>query len=248
MSRNFLFKYVLSLLTVLFINSIAFSQFIQSGKITYERKTNLLKIPNLPPFLQKAAEEKKYNVDEFILSFNSAGSSFVPKDNTASATPSAADLLSIKNTVYCDYKTADRMTLLDIMGNKLYIHDTINKISWIMTDNTRKLAGYECKMAIYRKDDSTRLYAWYAEELIPTVGPETFSGLPGTILGLATEDGGIVYFAKSVEVVKIEEKDLKYDTGKLKVYSKAGFAVEMGKQMGNNPMVKGMIDGFFRWY
>lgn len=247
MSRNSLFKHTFSLLIVLLLNTIAFGQFIESGRITYERKTNLLKIPNLPPFLQKAAEEKKYSVDEFILSFNSTGSSFVPK-SAPTATPSAVDFLSIKNTVYCDHTTGVRMTLLDIMGNKVFIRDTITKISWIMTDNTRKLAGYECKMAIYRKDDSTRLYAWYAEELIPTVGPETFSGLPGTILGLATEDGGVVYFAKSVEIVKIGEKDLKFDTGKIKIYSKAEFAVEMAKQMGNNPMVKGMIDGFFRWY
>lgn len=117
-----------------------------------------------------------------------------------------------------------------------------------MTDNTRKLAGYECRMAIYRKNDSTNLYAWYAEELVPSVGPETFSGLPGTILGLATEDGGVVYFAKSVEFTKVEDSAFKYDTGKTKVYTKQGFADEITRQMGNTPMAKGMIAGFFRWY
>ncbi len=140
------------------------------------------------------------------------------------------------------------MTLIDMMGNRLFIQDTVNKISWIITDNTRKLAGYECKMAIYKKDDSTRIYAWYTEELLPSVGPETFSGLPGTILGLATEDGGIVYFAKSVEIVTVEAKDLKYEVGKTKVFTKKGFADEIYKQMGNSPMAKGMIEGFFMWY
>lgn len=245
MTRKCLSKSILSTVLFLLTVSFGFGQFIESGKITYERKTNLLKIPNLPAFLQKIAEEKKYNVDEFVLTFNSNGSSFVPK---VAMTNNPADMLSTKNTVYSNHLTGDRMTMLDMMGNKILIQDTVNKISWTMTDNTRKLAGYECKMAIYRKDDSTRLYAWYAEELVPAVGPETFSGLPGTILGLATEDGGVVYFAKSVEVVKVEDSQFKYDTGKTKVYNKKAFAEEITKQMGNNPMAKGMIAAFFRWY
>lgn len=245
MIRKCLSKLILSTALFLLTASFGFGQFIESGKITYERKTNLLKIPNLPPFLQKIADEKKYNIDEFVLTFNSNGSSFIPK---AAMTNNPADMLSTKNTVYSNHQTGDRMTMLDLMGNKIFIQDTVNKISWTMTDNTRKLAGYECKMAIYRKDDSTRLYAWYAEELVPAVGPETFSGLPGTILGLATEDGGVVYFAKSVEVVKVEDSQFKYDTGKTKVYNKKAFAEEITKQMGNNPMAKGMIAAFFRWY
>ncbi len=245
MSRNSLSKSLLTAGFFLLTVALGFGQFIESGKIVYERKTNLLKIPNLPPFLKQIAEEKKYNVDEFVLTFNENGSVFVPK---AAMTNNPADMLSTKNTVYSNHLTKDRMTMIDMMGNKIFIHDTVNKISWTMTDNTRKLAGYECRMAIYRKDDSTNLYAWYAEELVPSVGPETFSGLPGTILGLATEDGGVVYFAKSVEFTKVEDSAFKYDTGKTKVYTKKGFAEEITRQMGNSPMAKGMIAGFFRWY
>lgn len=245
MSRNSISKLILSSGFVLLTAVVGFGQFIESGKITYERKTNLLKIENLPPFLKKIAEDKKYNVDEFVLTFNGNGSAFVPKPTTGN---DPADMLSPKNTVYSNHQSGDRMTLIDIMGNKTYIHDTVNKITWTMTDNTRKLAGYECKMAIYRKNDTTNLYAWYAEELVPAVGPETFSGLPGAILGLATEDGGIIYFAKSVEVVKVGDEALKCDPGKIKVYTKQGFAEEIYKQMGKSPMAKGMIEGFFMWY
>lgn len=245
MNRRCISNIVLLSVVALIISSTGFGQFIESGKIVYERKTNLLKIPNLPPFLQRAAEEKKYNIDEFVLTFNKNGSAFVPipKESTG-----PADMLSAKNTVYCNRVTMDRMTLIDMMGSKIYIQDTVNKIRWTMTDNTRKLAGYNCKMAIYRLNDTTNLYAWYAEELIPTVGPETFSGLPGAILGLATEDGGIVYFAKSVEAEAVEDTAFTYDTGKTKVYTKKGFADEMYKQMGNSPMAKGLIKSFFMWY
>lgn len=245
MSRNSLSRLIFAAGCFLLAVSNGFGQFAESGKITYERKTNLLKIPNLPDFLKKIAEDKKYNIDEFVLTFNETGSVFAPKPVTTS---SPADMLSPKNTVYSNHETKDRMTLIDMMGNRIFIQDTVHKIAWTMTDNTRKLAGYDCKMAIYRKNDSTNLYAWYAEELIPSVGPETFSGLPGTILGLATEDGSIVYFAKSVEITAVGNKELSYETGKTKVYTKQGFANEIIKQMGNNPMAKGLIEGFFMWY
>ncbi|HLU87482.1 MAG TPA: GLPGLI family protein [Taishania sp.] len=247
MNRDILFnRYMIVLLTCLSV-SFSFGQFYQSGKITFERKTNLLKIKDLPPFLQKYAEEKKVKIDEFVLTFNENGSVFAPK-STAVVTNDPTEMLTMKNTVYSNLNTEDRMTMIDMMGNKVFIHDTVNKINWTMTDNTRKLAGYECKMAIYRKDSTTNLYAWYAEELVPPVGPETFSGLPGTILGLATEDGGIVYFAKSVEFVKVEDKDITCDPGKIKVYTKKGFEDEIIGRMGNSPMVKGMLKGFFMWY
>ena len=229
----------------LFAIHISFGQFVESGKIKFERKTNLLKIPNLPPFLKRAAEEKKYKVDEFVLTFDRNGSAFVP---ITAMTNDPTDMLTAKNTVYSNHGSRERITMLDMMGTKIYITDTVNKIPWKITDNTRKLAGYDCKMAIYHKNDSTRLYAWYAEELIPAVGPETFSGLPGTILGLATEDGGIVYFAKSIDIVKVEDKELKFEPGKNKLYTKAEFAEEISNRMGKSPMIKGMLDLFFRWY
>jgi GLPGLI family protein len=243
---NFLFKIFLVANFILVSNS--FGQFITSGKIIYERKTNLLKlVPYLPDFLKDIAKEKKYNIDEFELSFNEHGSAFIPKP-PATQSSGYADMLTTENTIYSDHQTHDRLTILDVMGNKVYIKDTVNKIPWTMTDNTRKLAGYECKMAIYRKDDSTRMYAWYSEELIPSVGPETFSGLPGTILGMALEDGSVVYFAKSVEIATIDDKVFKYDAGKAKIMTKKSFETELIKQMGNNPMAKGMIMSFFRWY
>jgi GLPGLI family protein len=51
-------------------------------------------------------------------------------------------------------------------------------------------------------------------ELVPSIGPEGFAGLPGAILGMATEDGSVIYFAKEVKaveqpVVKLEVPNMK---------------------------------------
>lgn len=247
MNQDIHSKYIALAIALLVCFTSIHAQFIDAGKITYERKTNLLKIPGLPPFLQKIAEEKKTKIDEFVLTFNANGSVFAPKAALV-VSNDPTDMMTTKNTVYSTIETGDRMTLIDMMGNKIFIHDTISKRNWTMTDNTRKLAGYDCKMAIFKKDANTNLYAWYAEELVPSVGPETFSGLPGAILGLATEDGGIVYFAKKVEAINVTADELKADPGKNKVYSKKGFEDELRKQMGNSPMLGSMLKLFFMWY
>ena len=245
MNRNILFKLIVGLF--LFLNQANAQTFIESGRIVFERKTNLQKIPNLPPVMQKQVEELKYKVDNFELIFDGEQSAFLPLD-APNATPSPIDFLTVKNKVYTTAESKERMTIIDLMGTKVFLKDTANARNWTITENTRNIAGYNCRMAINPVNDSTRLYAWYAVEIIPTVGPETFGGLPGAILGLATEDGGVVYFAKSVEIATPDPKKFDMNVGKNDVVSIAKFKEEMTKRMGNNPMAKDMMRNFFRWY
>jgi GLPGLI family protein len=65
---------------------------------------------------------------------------------------------------------------------------------------------YECIKAIWQKNDSTRIYAWFSPMISASIGPEGISGLPGAILGLAREDGSVVYFANRFS----NEFDAKY--------------------------------------
>ena len=99
--------------------------------------------------------------------------------------------------------------------------DSNTNRQWKITDSKRNIANYECTKAVWQKNDSTRLYAWFSPEIVPSVGPEGFDGLPGAILGLATEDGGIIYFAKSVEELKPTSEVYKVDLKKKEVYTMA---------------------------
>ena len=88
---------------------------------------------------------------------------------------------------------------MDMMGREMVIQDSMTTRQWKITEKKRKLGGYLCRRAIWEMNDSTRIYAWFSVDVVPSIGPEGFAGLPGAILGLATEDGGIIYFAKEVE-------------------------------------------------
>ena len=119
--------------------------------------------------------------------------------------------------------------------------------AWKITERKRNIAGYSCRRAIWNKNDSTRIYAWYTDQLIPSTGPETFNGLPGTILGLATEDGGVVYFAKLVQE-KYQNVDELISDIKIKNFStEKELKDELIKKSKSNPWMSRVVAYLFEW-
>ncbi len=176
-----------------------FSQ-INQGKIVYERKTNLLKRFSKIDWMKEWLEEEKelrIKTDEFELYFNDTMSAFLPKEAEKNEWMQWATSL---NKVYTNFKANEKITFKDIFGEIFVLKDSIPKRQWKYTGRKRKIAGFECLQLIWQENDSTRIYAWISTALSAPVGPESFVGLPGTVLGLATEDGGIVYFAKSISI------------------------------------------------
>ena len=127
------------------------------------------------------------------------------------------------------------------------VKDIIVERDWKITERKRNIAGYSCRRAIWNKNDSTRIYAWYTDQLIPSTGPETFNGLPGTILGLATEDGGVVYFAKLVQE-KYQNVDELVSEIKIKNFStEKELKDELIKKSKSNPWMSKVITYLFEW-
>ncbi|RYG04202.1 MAG: GLPGLI family protein, partial [Chitinophagaceae bacterium] len=88
------------------------------------------------------------------------------------------------------------------------VKDTIRKINWKITDETREIAGYECRRANAIIMDSVYVVAYYANQIAVSGGPESFAGLPGMILGLALPHENITWFATKVTEVTVPEKEL----------------------------------------
>jgi GLPGLI family protein len=234
-------KYFLTLcLAMLFLASA--SAQVSSGKIVYERKTNLYKKFKGEDVKEWLREEDKNKVDVFELYFNDSLSLFKPQESELRERMSWA---TDKNIVYQNLLANTRFTIKDVWGEKLYVEDTLWRRTWKITDSKRNIAGYNCRKAIWQANDSTRIYAWYAEELMTSTGPESFSGLPGTILGLATEDGGVIYFAKTVEITKQSVETLTPVKGKNKIYKTEEIKAKLMKDFGKNPWGKQMIKNLF---
>jgi GLPGLI family protein len=81
--------------------------------------------------------------------------------------------------------------------------------------------------------DSSKIYAWFSNEILPSVGPEGFCGLPGAILGLATEDGGVIYFAKTVTFNEVKESALKINYKTKNMLTRDQFEEKMNQLLGD---------------
>ncbi|MCC6836981.1 MAG: GLPGLI family protein, partial [Bacteroidia bacterium] len=215
---------------------------ITQGKIIYERKTNLYKKYKDDDVKEWLREEDKNKVDVFELYFTDSSSVFKPQDSDLKERMSWA---TSKNVVYQQYAQNKRLTIKSLWGEKMYVEDTLYKREWKITDSKRVISGYNCRKAIWQANDSTRIYAWYCEEIIPSIGPESFYGLPGAILGLATEDGGVIYFAKTIEVSKPAMDTVIPKKGKNKIYTSAELKTKLEKDFGKNPWGKAMIKEAF---
>lgn len=219
------------------------AQMVRAGKISFERKTNLhKKFPDEE--MRRWIGKEKYRYDNFVLYFNDTMSVFVFEDS-----PSAGrgDWATVKNNHITFLNQGIRHSLLNIMGEEAVIVDAVKRRPFKRLGKKREIAGYKCQMVRFDQDDSTRLYAWYSDAIIPSVGPETYMGLPGAILGLATEDGGVVYFATKVEVLN---PDFKAVTPKYKT-SKAMTEEEVRKmlleKMSGSPWASMVLKELFMW-
>ncbi len=232
------FKSSIIFLILLFLYTTSIAQ-ITSGKITYERKTNLYKkFKNNGDVKEWLKEEDKNKIDIFELYFNDSLSVFMPQESDLVERMSWA---TTKNVVYQNRHTKKRLTEKKIWGESFLLADTIRTFKWKVTDSKRSICGYMCRKAIWQANDTTRIYAWFSTEVNASIGPESFVGLPGTILGLATEDGGIIYFAKTVEIIKPDPIILTPKKTKQKVYKTSELREQIAKQFGKEKWGKIMI-------
>ncbi len=210
---------------------------IHSARITFERKTNLYKKFKDDNVQQWIKEEDRIKIDYFELVVTDTCSLFKPQESELREMYSWA---TSKNTVLQNFNHGTRYLVKNIWGEELHLTDSLFKRRWKITESSRKIAGYACRKAIWQANDSTRIYAWFSYDIVPSTGPESFYGLPGTILGLATEDGGVVYFAKKIEIIPVVPGQLTVQKKK-KIYSVNELKEQMTKQYGKEKWFKNMI-------
>jgi GLPGLI family protein len=105
-----------------------------------------------------------------------------------------------KNTIFTDFRTGRVTSQKPVYEETFLVEDSLLKIKWKLTGDTRMIAGYECRKAVGVIDDSIGIFAFYTDELLVQGGPESIRGLPGMILGLGIPRLHATWFATKVEV------------------------------------------------
>ncbi len=185
--------------------------FTTSGTIEFDKSINMYALirreinKDNEGFLQPIFDSYKKNnpqikVVKSTLSFTDNKTLFVPK---AEETPGNAffgdsPMATQINTIYTDLSTDKKISQKKVFEQTFLVSDTTRKIHWKITDETRDIAGYTCRRANAIILDSVYVVAFYTNEIAVSGGPESFTGLPGMILGVAIPHENLSWFATKV--------------------------------------------------
>jgi GLPGLI family protein len=217
-------KYII-LFAVIFISSDLFAQnvhFVKNGVIEFEKRSNMYALikkkidKDNESYLKEAFEQYKKNNPQFkvaksTLTFTSDKSLYKwpTVEEAVNSNWLASDVLAdLKNTVATNFDHQTSITQKSVYEDTYLVKDSIRKINWKITDETREIAGYECRRANAIIMDSVYVVAYYSNQIAVSGGPESFTGLPGMILGLALPHENVTWFATKVTEVAVPEKDL----------------------------------------
>jgi len=198
----------------LFITTSVKSQnaiFLSKGRIEFEKKVNLYaQVDDEDDDTWKDLMKKmmpQFKVTYFDLEFNGNKTLFKPgrenTDNNRIWQQPAED-----NTVYTNLADSISIAQKNVFEQTFLLHDSTRKIRWKITDETRNIAGFNCRRANALVMDSIYVVAYYTDQITTTGGPESFNGLPGMILGLALPHEHITWFATKVYTENVTDTQL----------------------------------------
>lgn len=140
--------------------------------------------------------------------------------------------LGAKNVVFTDYEKNASVTQKPVYEETFLVQDSLLKIKWKITADTRNIAGFQCRKAVGILFDTVAVFAFYSEELLVPGGPEGIHGLPGMILGMGIPRLHATWFATKVQVINIPVAAIQPAT-KGKKTNRKEFLNELNKVMKN---------------
>jgi GLPGLI family protein len=137
---------------------------------------------------------------------------------------------------YFNQEQSKKLRAQEFFGKKYLIEDSVNVLPWKLSNDTRVIQGYTCKLASYVNEERKQnISVWYTDQLKPFLGPENYNTLPGAVLMVDINEGERVIPAKKVELHPLKKADFKVPSGGQKV-SEAEFRAlveEQRKRMGS---------------
>src|ERR1700733_3380632 len=178
-------KILLGIALSCLISDVHSQNFISKGMIEYEVKINNHKamvdgwwaemLKDKVPKLSTLYYQLTFDADKSIYVFNR-------KDEKTKMPWS--DGSDEENIWYNDYASDNFVQQKNVFGEKYLLSDSLLKMNWKMTNETREIAGFNCRKAVGKLFDSVYVFAFYTDEITVSGGPMSLHGLPGMILAI----------------------------------------------------------------
>lgn len=204
-------KSLLALFCIAYITTTVQAQFILKGKIEFEKTVNLHKRMEMGD--EGWGAEMKKNTPEyrhtyFNLLFTDGKTIYQPgRESNEKANP-WWDGPASENIIYTDVASGNFTASKQVFDQAFLVQDSLHKYKWKITNETRKIAGFECRKATTVIMDSVFVVAFYTDEIVTSGGPESFNGLPGMILGVVMPRLFTNWYATKIELEEVKESAL----------------------------------------
>ena len=204
---------------------------VKEGKVIYERTMQMRAMANLPEGVTLPPSRK----DNFELQFANNQSIWqsIPNpdgdNNTITAPGMVLRMAGNDDITYFNFTNSKRLDQREILEREFLVEDSVAKLSWKLTGETKNILGYVTRKAtasrigsrmqmtmengaMKREEvaDTSYLVAWFTSDVTVPAGPGEWGGqLPGLILELSINNGRTVYsaleFSARVNASKIKE-------------------------------------------
>jgi len=205
-------KHLAIFIIILFAGNTLLAQsthFTTSGTIEFEKSINMFaflkkRITKNDTYMQLIYDSYVKSKPQFkklksTLTFTKNKSLFTPiEDEIPSDSYTNNPVVLQNNTIFTDLLNGTSITRKNVFDDYFLVKDSTRKINWKITDETRDILGYTCRRANALIMDSVYVVAFYTDEIAVSGGPESFTGLPGMILGVALPHENITWFATKV--------------------------------------------------
>ncbi|TDQ09295.1 GLPGLI family protein [Pedobacter metabolipauper] len=197
------------------------ARFPTDGIIEFEKSTNMHALikkmtdGNPDGYFRDAFDAFKKNNPQFriqksTLAFSKSKTLFTPLADKETSRSIFSDFVVDQcNITYTDLAAGTFITQKKVYEETFLVKDTTRKINWKITSEVRTIAGYECRRANAVILDSIYVVAFYTDKIPVSGGPESFTGLPGMILGVALPHENVTWFAKMVTDRSLTANELK---------------------------------------
>ena len=190
--------------------------FINKARIEYEVTSNIQKTmgsgffedmlkDNLPPF-KVGYYDLTFDGDHSVYKFDHW--------STDRKLPTFLTSGDEQSAWYCNYEDGLMQQQKSVWGSELEISDTLPKLQWRITNDTRVIAGFNCRKAFTIIFDSVYVFAFYTDEITVSGGPCSIHGLPGMILGMTIPRLYTSWIATRVTVNDVDAKAIQHSPAK----------------------------------
>ncbi len=202
--------YLTVLVLIVAVNSNA-QQFISKAVIEFEVKANIKKNMGNNSF-----EEM---IKDNLPTFKTGYYTFTFADNKSiykfdrwedkSKLPSFFRESDEQNVWYYDYNTGKFNNQKNVWGSNFNVEDSIPALEWRLTNESRMIAGFNCRKAAAKMFDSVYVFAFYTDEITIPGGPCSINGLPGMILGVTIPRLFTSWIATKIMLNNVQENLIK---------------------------------------